>query len=346
MTVLIYSTRDDIHASAVQWGLRQLGTDSVFWPSGEFPSHQKISINVSGAHSKCAVSADGCVIDFSSLSAFWYRRGAPPRLNTVTDERDKNYVAQQSKQHIEALLSVACPQALWVNSPHVVAYEVNKPYQLQAALKVGLEIPDTLCSNDPDEVRKFCNKHGDMLAFKSYKMGTWNEGGHTGSVFVGYTSIVNINEICDDTVISTSPGIFQQIISKRCEIRTTFIGNSAFSVSISPQSRHSEDIDWRASPLEKLSIEQCSLPRVVEERLRRLKDRMGMVICTFDLILNSDGKYIFLEVNQMGQFLWKEEIVPELPLLDAMCRLLKSGNPRFQWARTRDTIKYKDFLES
>lgn len=346
MAVLIYSTREDIHASAVQWGLNKLSTDCVFWSSGEFPRDQKISINVSGADTKCVVKADGRDIDFTSLSAFWYRRGAPPQLNPAIDERDRDYAAQQSKQHIEALLSVACPQALWVNPPHVAVYEVNKPYQLQMARKLGLAIPGTLCSNDPDEVRSFCQEYGGILAFKSYKMGTWIEGGRTGSVFVGYTSVLGLGELSNDATILASPGVFQQLISRNYEIRTTFIGSSAFSVSIAPPRNRSGDVDWRSCPVDKLVVKSYLLPKIVENKLRKLKDKMGMVICTFDLIVDYEGEYVFIEANQMGQFLWKEELVPDLHLLDAMCRLLKSGDPNFYYEPSNKPLKYRDFLSS
>lgn len=53
--------------------------------------------------------------------------------------------------------------------------------------------------------------------------------------------------------------------------------------------------------------------------------QLGIVFGCFDFIITPDDEYIFLEVNEMGQFLWIEEILPELKLLDKFCEFLVSS---------------------
>ena len=48
----------------------------------------------------------------------------------------------------------------------------------------------------------------------------------------------------------------------------------------------------------------------------------------------------------MGQFLWKEEKVPQLPLLDAMCAFLTSGDPDFSYAPGQDPLRLADYYRS
>ena len=34
--------------------------------------------------------------------------------------------------------------------------------------------------------------------------------------------------------------------------------------------------------------------------------KMGLVFCALDFIVTQDDEYVFLEVNEQGQFLWIE----------------------------------------
>jgi hypothetical protein len=54
------------------------------------------------------------------------------------------------------------------------------------------------------------------------------------------------------------------------------------------------------------------------------------------------GEYVFLEINQMGQFLWLEELLPELPLLDAFCELLLQRRADFEWSANRATVRFAE----
>ncbi|MBA3537169.1 MAG: hypothetical protein H0T84_11265 [Tatlockia sp.] len=43
---------------------------------------------------------------------------------------------------------------------------------------------------------------------------------------------------------------------------------------------------------------------------------IGVVFGCFDFIVTPDDEIIFLELNEQGQFLWVEEILPELCYMD------------------------------
>jgi D-alanine-D-alanine ligase-like ATP-grasp enzyme len=44
-----------------------------------------------------------------------------------------------------------------------------------------------------------------------------------------------------------------------------------------------------------------------------------------DLILTPDGRYVFLENNPNGQFMWVEKLVPELEMTAALASCLIRG---------------------
>jgi len=59
-------------------------------------------------------------------------------------------------------------------------------------------------------------------------------------------------------------------------------------------------------------------------------DSLGICFGAFDLILDPNGDFIFLEVNEAGQFLWIEEICPDFLVLAAFSAFL-SGTSFNDW---------------
>ena len=70
---------------------------------------------------------------------------------------------------------------------------------------------------------------------------------------------------------------------------------------------------------------------------------MGLVMGCIDIVVDKDGTYQFLEVNQQGQFLWIEQLCPEVKLLDAFVRFLcqRAGHPD-----TATGVQYADIIAS
>ena len=67
---------------------------------------------------------------------------------------------------------------------------------------------------------------------------------------------------------------------------------------------------------------------------------MGLVFGCFDLVVTPEDEYVFLEVNQMGQFLFVERFCG-LPLLDAFSEFLLQADADFSWRSDRVTARWK-----
>jgi hypothetical protein len=103
-------------------------------------------------------------------------------------------------------------------------------------------------------------------------------------------------------------------------------------------------IDWRAA-FDRLPIEPAQLPESVADACRRIMTSLGLVFGCFDVIVTPSGDYVFLEINEMGAFLWIEEKVEELHLLDAFCEFLIQGTPDFRWRKTRGNVLWRDISD-
>ncbi|HEX8894260.1 MAG TPA: hypothetical protein VF783_13095 [Terriglobales bacterium] len=71
-------------------------------------------------------------------------------------------------------------------------------------------------------------------------------------------------------------------------------------------------------------FEKHVLPSGVENRLLLLMRRMGLEYGAIDLRLTPEGKYVFLEINPAGQFLWIEEATGQ-KISDAIAAHLITG---------------------
>jgi hypothetical protein len=102
----------------------------------------------------------------------------------------------------------------------------------------------------------------------------------------------------------------------------------------------SDHLDWRKS-YDELAMEPFDAPKPIIVACRALMERLGLVFGCFDFIVTPDGRYVFLEVNQMGQFLFVERYT-RLPLLDCFTEMLVAGRPDFAWSAARARHAYDD----
>jgi hypothetical protein len=77
---------------------------------------------------------------------------------------------------------------------------------------------------------------------------------------------------------------------------------------------------------------------------------LGLVSAVLEIMVDEDGRYVFTEVNQGGQFLWVTEHFPDSPILDAFADFLIERDPAFVYdgqgeltvSRVRETEAYRE----
>ena len=92
-------------------------------------------------------------------------------------------------------------------------------------------------------------------------------------------------------------------------------------------------VDWRAIRSSKMLVEPYELPESIQQSIRLFMQRLGIVFGSFDFIVTPDNEYIFLEVNEQGQFLWLEEYNPEFKMLDIFIQFMVNASIDFQWSK-------------
>lgn len=216
--------------------------------------------------------------------------------------------------------------AFWVNPPLYGSQllQRNKLLQLKDASNIGLKIPDTLITNDPDELVDFCKDNGNVIAVKLLR-GNWfvEEGSNIPlSVFTQRISLDDVLKNRED--IKLAPVLAQEYVEKYLELRITIVGRKIFTCAIHSQDSEQTKIDWRNYDLMNVKHEPYKLPLEIEDKLFALMNQWHLNFGALDMILTPSGEYVFLEINPNGQWLWIEQLT-NMPISKSIAEIL--ANP-------------------
>jgi glutathione synthase/RimK-type ligase-like ATP-grasp enzyme len=252
----------------------------------------------------------GADINLADVRAVWYRRPQPFGIAPyLTRPSHRAFAYNEAHEAVAGLWQTL--DVFWMNHPTRDEVAARKAYQLKVAVASGLEIPRTLISNDPDEVRRYLDERGSQeTIYKSFSATEleWRE-----------TRLVGTDELTVLDQVRHAPVIFQEYVPAVVDLRVTVVGDDIFAAGI-----HSQDTRYRVDfriDMNRASIEAHSLPGDVESCVRDLIRRLGLVYGAIDMRLTPDGRYVFLEVNPAGQWLFIEGRTGQ-PITAAVARTL------------------------
>lgn len=335
--VLVLSHPMDLHATAVVEGLTSLGVKTTYWHTSDFPSIATESVSFEGSTRE--IELPGVLDSLDEVTAIWMRR---PRF-ILPDDRlhpaDRQFARGESARFRAGLyhLLTGATDALAVNPWPSVMVTENKLWQHQCAVRAGLEMPASLYTNDPASIRRFIETHGGQAVYKPFSGVQWETDGRA---FGCYTNAITAETLVSDEVLALTPGIYQELVPKKSELRVTIIGERLFTARLDSQATRQGKIDWRRS-YEDLVVERSELPEDVRKATLRLMNQLGIVFGCVDFIVTPEGRHVFLEVNQAGQFLFMEQYTG-YPLLDAFCEMLRQGRVDFTWSEETARLRYED----
>jgi glutathione synthase/RimK-type ligase-like ATP-grasp enzyme len=239
--------------------------------------------------------------DFRSI---WYRRVRVPARPEGMDLGVYEFCVRESRNALlGGILGRSCR---WMSRADAIWKAEFKPFQLEVAANLGLSVPNTLISNVPDSVRAFLDScHGQMIA-KPVRSGHIVQNGVDYAV---YTTKVGPEDVEDLQDASLSPTIYQELVPKRFDIRVTVVGRKIFAAAIDSQTDPDASVDWRRTSNPKLPHYAVSLPSDLESTILALMDAMTLQYGAIDFVLAPDGRYVFLEINPNGQWLWLDDML-------------------------------------
>lgn len=340
--VLIPTKPDDTHSIYVQQALDKKGHKGLLWYTADYPEQQKHTFELWQNNLYWySRGTEFTVNNNHEFDVVWVRRPRRPILPKSIHPDDKENAINENAAFFKTFWQVIAPTAFWIN-PISSLQGVNcKLQQLKLAAELGLKTPETLISNDPVKIKNFIINYneGDVIYKTLYPVFWMNEN----ELRLTYTKEIRLENLPSNTVLQNTPGIFQKKIPKAFELRVTYLGNYAITVKLRSQEHPKGVMDWRYIPTHELIVEEFYLPEDIHNKCIALMHKFGIVFGCFDFIVTPDNDYYFLEVNEQGQFLWIEEVNPEIKMLDAFTEFLINGSREFLWQKNNRSVSLLDF---
>jgi hypothetical protein len=178
----------------------------------------------------------------------------------------------------------------------------NKILNLRLAADSGLKIPNTIVTNNKENLLQFIEK-GKKYITKSIYISPYIET--TKESYYGNGTIeLDTNNISENF----APSLVQEYIEKEIEIRVFFIQDTFYSMAIFSQKNIKTKIDFKNYDKENPNRNvPFLLPDEILTSIKRFIKKTDSNTGSIDLILRPTGDYVFLEINPMGQYDWLSE---------------------------------------
>jgi glutathione synthase/RimK-type ligase-like ATP-grasp enzyme len=313
--ILVVSHPDDAHARRVIVHLRGAGHEVHLLDLSDLPDRASLSLDFAdplrpGLELR---PDDGPPLDLGRVSATWWRRPQAPNPTDVADLHVRLFASSEWNEAVQGLWLLLGGR--WMNEPGRDERASRKASQLRIASEVGLRVPRTLMTSDPDRAREFIASVGvGRTIFKTFAATptVWRE-----------TRIVRETELATLDAVRVAPVIFQEYVEADADLRVTVVGERVFAMAIHA-GQTDYPVDFRMS-LGQARTEVAELPAAVTAAIHRLMDRLGLAYGAIDLRRTPEGEHVFLEINTAGEFLFVEERTG-LPIAAAVADWLSASD--------------------
>ena len=330
-SILIIAPNNDVHADAVLKELEKQNTSVIRIDTEElYKSSNNLKFHLHNNSSYGYINYKGRQVNFNEISAVYCR-------DFVFEDCDKDAPIDIQLKFSESKSAYtgffrALEGCYWMNAPWYDDMADNKPYQSFAAQQCGLKIPDTLITNNKDEFISFyeyCNRQVIIKQLSEYCLidnsedKNWEKINSTPKVYGFYTKKIEEEHLQLLHEVSETPCLFQKLINKKYDIRTTVVKDQIFSAKINSQTKESSKIDFRHEL--NLPTEPFALPKDIEKKLLSLLRKWNIEFAACDFVVDQNDDIIFIEANVEGNWLWLEHDLG-LPISNAIAEtLIKQG---------------------
>jgi glutathione synthase/RimK-type ligase-like ATP-grasp enzyme len=294
--IVIISHEQDPHAARVMQQLAARGERVLLLNLSELPARATLSIDYARCGRPCIeyVRADASY-PLHQARSVWWRRPQAPDLSSITDPQVNLFTANEWSEAINGLWQLI--PGRWMNDPVRDDAASRKARQLSLAAEVGLKVPRTLITSDPERARAFvaaANGGGTIYKTFSCTHAIWRE-----------TRLFRPDDMAHLESVRLAPVIFQEFVPAESDIRVTAVGDRLFAAGIRTVAGGGL-VDFRMS-VAQAEMGVVKLPAGLADRLTTLLGRLGLAYGAIDLRRTPDGEYYFFEVNTAGEFLFVED---------------------------------------
>lgn len=239
----------------------------------------------------------------ADVSTIWYRRPESLTHSHFDETPEGRFALKEWTEALEGFFTHV-PRTRWMNHPGANAAASNKLEQLTTALALGFQIPETLVTQDQEELRRFFGDSDGRVIVKPMGVGyvERSKGEGDSLIYTNRVSAENLNTLED---LSLCPTLFQRCISKQADVRITVVDDEVHAISLSAKDSDGlQRCDIRRNNMADVTYTPIQLPSDVSTRIRMLMEQYGLRFAAIDMAIATTGEWVFFEVNPNGQWAW------------------------------------------
>jgi hypothetical protein len=261
---------------------------------------RSLKIDISENNLTVSTSFDSFTINQNSVC--WFRRAEYPYIYVVTQQKD--FVEQEIEvfnftERRQTYNALKC----WIKnnckySSECLGTVFNKVDVLLKAKKWGIKVPEWIVTEEKESAISFAKYYGEV-ACKSFTTIFFHEKEITYKNLTERLTYLDIQSF----PIRFTPRFFQQYIHKKYELRSFYFHGEFFTYAILSQNNPKTATDFRNYDNDKPN--RCvpfDLPRDYSTQLSGLAKSLELDTGSFDILVDANDEYYFLEVNPVGQF--------------------------------------------
>lgn len=253
-------------------------------------------------------------VDLSQVQVVWDRSSSIAPQQNMTPSSENGFIMSEQKKFIHAIYQILSPKTPWIN-PLFAQYNLqNKAIPLIEAIKLGLNIPNTLLTNDRDAIIEFIKEYSPtQTLYKTFTSPCWIQN----NVSFDLKPVpVSPTMLPKKAIMRLSPGIYQKKQLAKRHVIVIMMGSKTHAFQIS----NIVDINWAdLRRYQDLNIQTYDLPEAFKQQCHRLKKKLKLEFGFCHFIVSTQGEPVLIGMYDSPVFLWLEKYLPEYPLLDYFC---------------------------
>lgn len=322
--ILVLTVADDLHADVVISKLEEIEESWIRFNTEGFPQSDRLEARMEGTEYQARLIFPNNKVDLSRIKAVWYRRPHEPNVSaSIRDEKVRRVARDESKEALHGLW-YTLQHCYWMSWPPNLRVASNKLYQMTVASRLGFEIPQMLITQDPKRAQEFFKLHDGNVIVKPLSGASFTM---EGKYLMTYTNRVGFQDLEEIDCVRLAPTLLQEYVPKEIELRITIVEDQVFAAAMYTQMLERTRDDWRRGPPSLVKHEPYQLTNDIRDKCVLLLKHLGLTFGAVDMIKTLDGRYIFIEINPNGQWLWTEELAG-LPISEAIALKLARGAAR------------------
>ena len=288
--IVLLGAEDDEHVDALVRELHARGESPKVIDPRRFPRELRVSMGADLADIRIGDSAG--LVPRSVYVRSLYTDPAGYKTDVEQsmerDWRRTSLVLSERWNVLSALLLRWSALGVPLYNPAESAQVLTKPYQLALLQRAGLPVPNTLWTNDPDAVRRFCSEQAATI-YKPVRGGA-------------HTRRVEPRDLEPERLarLGASPVCFQELLPGR-NLRV-YVVDDRVACALCVES---EALDFREAEPHVFAVD---LAPEVERQCILATRCLGLRFTGMDLREDAQGRPMFLELNSSPMFLGFEQL--------------------------------------